>query len=175
MSKRQMGFLFEQQFCIGCQTCMDACAARNGLPSGVFPRHADNFQQKIEGPYLSMSCNHCTNPACVEACPVGALQKRDSDGIVVHDRDACIGCYSCVSACPYGAPQQDDEAGKMVKCDLCLGLQEIGEEPACVAACPAKVLSIGWVDEMDECGYAREGEGMTVESTDPNIRFVPDI
>ena len=30
--------------------------------------------------YLPRLCNHCLNPACVAACPSGAIYKRDEDG-----------------------------------------------------------------------------------------------
>ena len=41
--------------------------------------------------YLPRLCNHCTKPACVEACPNGAMSKRREDGIVVRDEEACRG------------------------------------------------------------------------------------
>ena len=33
--------------------------------------------------YLPRLCNHCLNPACVAACPSGAIYKRDEDGVVL--------------------------------------------------------------------------------------------
>ena len=37
--------------------------------------------------YLPRLCNHCLNPACVAACPSGAIYKRDEDGVVLVSQD----------------------------------------------------------------------------------------
>ena len=44
--------------------------------------------------YLPRLCNHCTKPACLEACPVRAIYKREEDGIVLVDQDKCQGTRS---------------------------------------------------------------------------------
>jgi nitrate reductase beta subunit len=51
--------------------------------------------------YLPRLCEHCLNPACVAACPSGAIYKREEDGIVLIDQDKCRGWRMCVSGCPY--------------------------------------------------------------------------
>jgi anaerobic dimethyl sulfoxide reductase subunit B (iron-sulfur subunit) len=119
-----------------------------------------------------MSCNHCEQPACVAVCPTTALQKRE-DGIVVHDQSVCIGCYACKMACPYDAPQKNEITGTMVKCDLCAARQDTGDTPACVLACPVKVLSYGPVEELEALGGVQEGVGFLIEPTKPSIRFIP--
>jgi protein NrfC len=46
-------------------------------------------------------CRQCVEPACVEACPVDALEANpDSGNVRMVDRDECIGCGACVEACP---------------------------------------------------------------------------
>ena len=168
----QKVFVFDQQYCIGCQCCQVACNARHGLPAGTYPRQAKSFQVECGGPYLTASCNHCNNPACVANCPTGALQKR-SDGIVVHNPDVCIGCFACKLACPYDAPQVNPRTNTMVKCDMCAARQDMGDTPACVLACPMKVIMVMDEKEAAEMGAVKEGAGFGIAETDPNYRFIP--
>ena len=51
--------------------------------------------------FVPKLCNQCDNPACVQVCPVGATYQTD-DGVVLVDREWCIGCGYCIMACPYG-------------------------------------------------------------------------
>ena len=41
--------------------------------------------------HVSISCNHCAQPACTEVCPTGAMEKNTETGIVMHDDENCIG------------------------------------------------------------------------------------
>ena len=71
--------------------------------------------------YLSMGCNHCLEPTCLEGCPVDAYTKDPVTGIVRHSADACIGCQYCTWNCSYGVPQYNPERGVVGKCDMCHG------------------------------------------------------
>lgn len=122
--------------------------------------------QTIEGTFpslkmtnLSLSCNHCTNPACIPACPVEAISKDSEYGIVQSDRSICISCGSCEAECPWGAPQyydknyadyaeEDPARPRMTKCNLCIGRIKEGLKPACVAVCPARALDAGPIKEL---------------------------
>lgn len=160
MGKRQLGFYLDQQHCTGCATCQVACKDKHDLPPGQFFRRVwetagGSFRAKGEtvkaGVYaywVSLSCNHCRAPLCVDHCPAGAMQKREADGIVFVDRDRCIGCRRCAAACPYGAPVYDPGEGKTGKCDFCRDLLARGKPPACVAACPNGALDWGPVEEL---------------------------
>ena len=169
----QIGFLFEQKYCIGCQACSMACQVRNQTPTGIMPRVADNAEHKLIGPFLSQACNHCMMPACIASCPVGALQKRESDGIVTLDLELCIDCKSCISACPYGACKENPANNKIIKCDMCVARLDRDDTPACVLACPVKVLTVGLLDENEAAGGVPEGVGFIVEPTNPTTRFIP--
>ena len=74
---------------------------------------------------LSVACMHCSDAPCAAVCPVDCFYTT-GDGIVLHDKDICIGCGYCFYACPFGAPQFPAEAafssrGKMDKCTFCAG------------------------------------------------------
>jgi formate dehydrogenase iron-sulfur subunit len=99
--------------------------------------------------FVKRQCMHCVHPACVSACPVGALQKTDS-GAVTYDCTRCIGCRYCMVACPFGVPkfEWDQALPKIQKCTLCADRQEIGLAPACAAACPTGALLFGDRDEL---------------------------
>ncbi|STP19912.1 anaerobic dimethyl sulfoxide reductase subunit B [Escherichia coli] len=86
------------------------------------------WHQNVFAYYLSISCNHCDDPACTKVCPSGAMHKRE-DGFVVVDEDVCIGCRYCHMACPYGAPQYNAEKGHMTKCDGCYSRVARGNNP----------------------------------------------
>lgn len=62
--------------------------------------------------YLPRLCNHCLNPACVAACPSGAIYKRDEDGVVLVSQDVCRGWRHCVPSCPY---KKSSITGKRIK------------------------------------------------------------
>jgi len=108
--------------------------------------------------FLVEPCFHCANPACIQACPVNAITKRHQDGIVVVDREACLGgdsCQLCLEACPYEAPQFGaEETPKMQKCDFCVDRWAEGKLPICVAGCPMRALDAGALDEM-QAKYGR--------------------
>ena len=171
MANKQLGFLLDQRYCIGCQGCETACQARNYSDPGESLRIADSFEQKDKGPYLTIGCLHCEKPACAESCPVGAITKDEETGIVSTDYKTCVGCKNCTKACPYGAPKYNENAGVSHKCDFCKDRLEAGEKPACVEACPMKVLTYGELSELEKLG-TKEGHGFEVHSTNPSARFI---
>lgn len=89
---------------------------------------------------ITVSCNHCENPACLAGCPAKAYTRED--GIVKHDPEACIGCRYCIWVCPFDAPQYAPARGKVEKCNLCEHRRARGLEPACAAACPTGALKL---------------------------------
>jgi len=135
---------FYPELCIQCHGCETACKMWRNLPCGIKYRRVlnlwDGTYPKIKSKSLSLSCLHCTDPACEKACPVGAISKRE-DGRVLVDTDLCIGCKTCAKACPFGVPQFAKGKGHvMQKCDLCAGQPLENTDPPCVATCPGKAL-----------------------------------
>lgn len=158
----QYGFYFDGRRCTGCKTCMLACKDCHDLGSDISFRQVyeyggGSWEQHADGTvshdtfvyYVSVSCNHCANPACSQVCPTGAMHK-DERGLMGVDVKRCIGCGYCALSCPYRAPKVDREAGHSVKCDGCAGRVEAGRSPVCVEACPLRVLDFGPVDEIAE-------------------------
>ncbi|MBM4761225.1 DMSO/selenate family reductase complex B subunit [Bacillus sp. B15-48] len=184
----QLGFYIDQSRCIGCKTCVIACKDKNDneigvnfrrvypYESGSFTQNANGtFVQNVQSYFLSISCNHCDNPTCVQGCPTGAMFKRNEDGVVVIDQDKCAGCRYCEWNCPYGAPQYNKELGKMTKCNLCVDLLDKGERPACEGSCPVRAIEVGPIEELRaKYGHTDQVKGMPNSSiTNPNIVITP--
>ncbi len=148
----QKGFYYDMTACIGCKACQVACKDKNDLPVGITYRQVYTFEGgSYPRPWmynLSIACNHCENPRCVENCPTGARIKRADDGLVTIDQEACIGCQYCVWSCPYGANTYNEEKGIVQKCDGCVNLTSAGGNPACVDACVMRALEFGDIEEL---------------------------
>ena len=93
--------------------------------------------------YLPRICNHCLNPACVAACPSGALYKRGEDGIVLLNQDRCRAWRACIPACPYKKTYYNWSTGKSEKCILCFPRLETGQAPACFHSCVGRIRYLG--------------------------------
>jgi len=183
----QLGFYFDQNMCVGCKACVIACKDWKNVAFG--PAKYRRVTSMEEGSFLatkvynlSIACNHCDQPACIAACPVGNIIKRQEDGIVVT-LDKCISCKRCKAACPYDAPQfatmEPGELPLMEKCDLCLSDRiSQGLQPICVAACPQRALDWGPVEELiQKYGNTRTIKGGFADPslTGPNIIFSPRV
>jgi anaerobic dimethyl sulfoxide reductase subunit B (iron-sulfur subunit) len=171
---KQYGFYFDANRCIQCRTCEVACKSTHNIEPGIkWMRVVETWggtYPNFTRTFFALACMHCGNPACIEACPTGAISKRAEDGIVVVERDKCNGCQNCFSACPYGVPQFGDD-GIMQKCDFCAG---IGIEPACAASCPAEALNFGILDELLEMTKGKGGKRMS-GPTEPSIIIVGEL
>ena len=186
---KQLGFYLDQNYCTGCKACQIACKDKNDTPLGVNWRRvveytggawttdaaAETFAPRVFTYYTSVSCNHCDNAVCVTVCPTAAMHKDPETGIVSVDADKCIGCRYCEWACPYSAPQYDAETGVMTKCNLCEDYLAEGKDPACVEACPVRVLKFGPIDELraeygSEAGIAPLPDPSL---TEPNLVITP--
>jgi len=118
---------------------------------------------------MSVACMHCSDAPCMAVCPVDCFY-RTTEGVVLHDKDLCIGCGYCFYACPFGAPQFPQTGafgvrGKMDKCTFCAGGPEPdgspeefakygrnrlseGKLPACAEMCSTKALIAGDADVL---------------------------
>ena len=155
---KQYALWIDLEYCVGCSACTIACKSENNTPVGVdFNRVIEIEEGEFRDPkrapaarvyFVPMPCMHCGKPACLAACPVGAITKREEDGIVLINKDRCIGCRYCAWACPYGAPQYNAEARVMEKCTLCVHRVSEGILPACVSSCISRTRFFGEVNEI---------------------------
>jgi formate dehydrogenase iron-sulfur subunit len=99
-------------------------------------------------------CKHCTEAACLDVCPTGALFRTEFGTVVVQD-DVCNGCGYCVPACPFGVIGRREQDGQAHKCTLCYDRLSAGMEPACAKACPTDSIQFGPLDELRERAQLR--------------------
>lgn len=117
----RFGMVIDLQRCVGCGACAFACKAENNTrdrADGQSFNWAD-FIMKTEGTFPNVThwvmpvlCNHCSNAACVEVCPVTPQKAmyKTPEGITMHDTSLCIGCGQCMAACPYSSPALEDDS-----------------------------------------------------------------
>jgi len=139
---------------------MMACKDYHDLPSSISYRQiyeytGGTWQKDEKGVwendcfsyYVSVSCNHCVQPECVQVCPTGAMHK-DDEGFVSVNSERCIGCGYCAFACPYKAPKVDRKKGQSAKCDGCKDRVMEDLVPICVEACPLRALDFDKIDAL---------------------------
>lgn len=93
--------------------------------------------------YLPRICEHCINPSCVSSCPSGAMYKREEDGIVLVDQNACRSWRFCVSSCPYKKVYFNWQTNKAEKCTLCFPRIEQGLPTICSETCVGRIRYLG--------------------------------
>jgi dimethyl sulfoxide reductase iron-sulfur subunit len=116
------------------------------------------------------------------------------------DAKKCVGCRSCVTACPYHARYYLDRVrgyypdqgltpyekegyrahvtGTVAKCDFCSERVRCGQEPACVANCPAEARVFGDLDDTDsevsKLAERTDAFRLLPEiGTDPSVSYLP--
>ncbi|MBI2867739.1 MAG: 4Fe-4S dicluster domain-containing protein [Chloroflexi bacterium] len=179
----QLAFYFDQTRCHGCYACVVACKDWHDVPAGpaswrrVITIERGVFPTPLVA-FLTTSCYHCADPACASACPANAIRKRQQDGVVVVNKDACVGggCRLCLDACPYGAPQfAGGNDAKLQMCNFCVDRWHVGQKPLCVNSCPTRALDSGPIDELRRrYGETREAVGFSYdEKLKPSVLFKP--
>jgi formate dehydrogenase iron-sulfur subunit len=176
-SPRQMGFFTDTSLCIGCKACEVACKEWNHVPEDGLNWTGDSYDNTSEigcnswrhVAFIEQSkpvqvadpqgagglrwlmasdvCKHCSNAACLDVCPTGALTRTEFGTVIVQE-DVCNGCGYCVPACPFGVLDKREEDGRVWKCTLCYDRLKDDMEPACAQACPTKSIQFGELQQL---------------------------
>jgi len=166
----RMKFLCDAERCIDCNACVTACKNEHEVPWGLNRRRVVTINDGEPGELsISMACMHCTDAPCASVCPVNCFVQT-VDGIVLHNKDQCIGCGYCFYACPFGAPQFPSATnfgsrGKMDKCTYCAGGPEGTNTPEQYAKYGRNRLAEGMLPICAEMCSTRSllaGDGATI-------------
>ena len=94
-------------------------ASARDSPNGGYDGFPEpTTQAGVKTFFVPKMCNHCADSPCIQVCPVGATFLTP-DGVVLVDKEYCLGCRYCVQACPYGCRYIDPETHTADKCTLC--------------------------------------------------------
>lgn len=179
------GFIINLNECRDQRGCMVACKTKT--KSFLGSHYIETFTS-TNGAYpnpnmyfMPVSCQHCTNPACVAACASGVLYKREDGIVAVGDTALCEGCADkpCVAACPFDAIDFDPVDGRVGKCDMCADLVDAGGVPACASNCMNHAIFFGDLDDPDSmvsqtlAAFGGAGVVHQLDSeTGPNVHYL---
>jgi nitrate reductase beta subunit len=152
-SSRVLGYLPTDEEWNSPNIYEDNPVGSRGVP-GEFHRTGEALpEHKTWFFYLARICNHCSYPACLAACPRGAIYKRPEDGIVLIDQQQCRGYRKCVEACPYKKSMYRGNTRVSEKCVACYPRVEgrdpesggVPTETRCMSACIGQIRMQGLV------------------------------
>jgi Fe-S-cluster-containing dehydrogenase component len=178
-----IGMLYDSTLCIGCRACVTKCKEANHLPydrsNGAIydaPSDLSHTTKNIikvatsgdKSAFMKQQCMHCVEPSCVSVCMMGALHKegegtrkiageRKGTGVVLYDKDTCVGCRYCQIACAYVVPRFEwkEAFPLIVKCELCRHRADPAQDgplavanPACCEVCPREAVIYGRREEL---------------------------
>jgi Fe-S-cluster-containing dehydrogenase component len=163
--------------CSGCQSCIVACKFENNVTLGNYWCDVINVDPAgahpdIEMYWLPIQCQQCSDAPCVSICPTGASYRDQDNGVVLINKEECLGCKTCIGTggCPYSTPEGDvrpsvrwfnAEEKVMEKCTLCNHLTAASDGventkdtadpahavPPCVHNCSCKARFYGDLDD----------------------------
>jgi len=203
------GMVVDLGRCVGCQTCTIACKMENGLPPGTQWRTVLDVESgrypDVSRTFVPLTCMHCADPPCYDACPTTATRVR-ADGIVWIADEICIGCGSCVVACPYearhlipaqryyfGAPTAPELAtydpgrvGICTKCAFCAhkldqapagAVPGVAREwtPVCASSCIADAIVFGDLEDSESPPARRLRAGGTAQLMLEHLGTSPSV
>jgi formate dehydrogenase beta subunit len=176
--KNAVSMLYDTTRCVGCKSCVAACAEANqlapdtSLSEGLHqaPPDLNSFTKNIiklykpadggRWSYVKQQCMHCVDPTCVAGCSFFALTKNADTGVVSWNGSKCMGCRYCEISCPFHVPkfQWSGMNPKIVKCEFCKDRLAVGNQPACTSVCPTHAVIFGTREELLKEAKARVQE-----------------
>ncbi len=130
--------------------------------------------------YFPRLCNHCSNPACLAACPRKAIYRADK-GTILIDQERCRGYRYCIEACPYKIPIYNPAVKKSQKCIFCYPRLERGVAQACAAQCVGRIRFVSYLEDKEGPVYKlvkvhRVALRLHPEyGTEPNVYYIPPL
>ncbi len=170
-------FIVDTMKCIGCGSCVRSCRSENHVPTGYYRTWIERYTESedhelfVDSPrggehgfmsapriearnpkafFVPKLCNQCEKAACTQVCPVSATYHTPG-GVVLVDKDRCMGCGYCVQACPYEARYIDHATGTADKCTWCYHRIVKGLPPACVLNCPTGARTFSTHVDGESC------------------------
>ncbi|MEQ8175632.1 MAG: 4Fe-4S dicluster domain-containing protein [Syntrophomonadaceae bacterium] len=131
----EKNLIVQPEKCTGCRTCETVCSFVHTGEFNPLRSRITVFNFEKVGLGAPMVCQQCSVAACMEVCPVGAINRDEKTGAMIVAHDRCLKCKMCTIACPFGATTYDPIADMIMKCDLC------GGDPQCVIFCPSGAIS----------------------------------
>lgn len=104
------------ELCNGCRDCETVCAKTFFKVEDRERASLRIVDLKGEPKHKIITCTHCGD--CIAVCPTQAI-RRMKTGLVMIDKNKCIGCLSCVGFCPETAMFQYREVTLPFKCSSC--------------------------------------------------------
>lgn len=137
--------------CWGCRACEVACKQELEIGAGPRPMLIEEIgPRKIDGKlhkdFVPVMCQHCHEPACLEACPTEAIFRAQDLSVQINS-DLCIQCGECTSACPFGVIDYSEAYGP-VKCNFCFSRRESGWLPSCAQHCEGRAFTVAVEKEI---------------------------
>ena len=162
--KKKMMIVCDSRKCTGCQECEYICSI---VKEGTINWKKSRIRTIRVEPFFNviLTCQKCTDPKCIKACPAGALKIDEVTKEVHVDRDKCNACGWCIEACEFGALKLHFKDKLVFTCDFCKDLPE----PACVTFCPKKALKVMEIEqrpgESDRQTFTRLVREMRAQTT----------
>lgn len=127
--------IFDLRKCTGCRICETSCSLKHEDYCNPFLSRIRVVADEKRLFYYPFSCAGCTDPVCMEVCPVKAIFLESNSGVTIVNEERCIGCKECVTYCPFGSVNIHPVTKKAFKCDLCEG------DPLCAKNCPTGAIT----------------------------------